>query len=112
MKCADAPTTSKSMRGALADLKLDMLYIVYPGRDSYPLDERISVLPLGDAASVFAAGWTPAALAPRLGDSAGEHARPWACVRPGERIRSRPEIGRRSPAQGGRERRAALAARR
>lgn len=34
------------MRIALADLGLEHLWIVYPGREGYELDERISVLPL------------------------------------------------------------------
>jgi predicted AAA+ superfamily ATPase len=45
-KVADAPGTSRSMRTALADLGLEHLWIVYPGREGYELDQRISVLPL------------------------------------------------------------------
>ncbi len=45
-KVADAPGTSRSMRTALADLGLEHLWIVYPGKEGYELDQRISVLPL------------------------------------------------------------------
>lgn len=47
-KLSDAPGTSRSMRIALDDLGLEHLWVVYPGQTSYPLDERISVIPLGD----------------------------------------------------------------
>jgi len=45
-KVGDAPGASRSMRVALADLKLTHLWVIYPGRDTYELDERLSVLPL------------------------------------------------------------------
>lgn len=45
-KYADAPRTTKSMRAALADLKLDALFVVYPGELDYDLDARIHALPL------------------------------------------------------------------
>jgi len=44
-KYADAPRTTKSMRVALEDLKLEHLWIVHPGDSEYPLDERITVIP-------------------------------------------------------------------
>jgi hypothetical protein len=34
------------MRVALDDLKLERLYVIYPGEKDYPLDDRIHVLPL------------------------------------------------------------------
>jgi predicted AAA+ superfamily ATPase len=46
LKVGDAPGPTRSMRVALADLGLRHLWIVYPGRDAYDLDERLSVLPL------------------------------------------------------------------
>ncbi len=46
VKYADAPTITKSMRVALHDLGLERLFIVGPGTDGYPLDERIEVCPL------------------------------------------------------------------
>ena len=45
-KLADAPGTTRSMRIALNDLELEHLWVVYPGDEAYPLDDRISVLPI------------------------------------------------------------------
>lgn len=45
-KCSDAPTTSKSMHTTQKDLKLDHLWVVYPGSQRYPLAERMTALPL------------------------------------------------------------------
>ena len=47
-KLADAPGTTRSMRVALNDLELEHLWVVYPGKQAYPLDDRISVLPVAD----------------------------------------------------------------
>jgi hypothetical protein len=41
-----APTTTPSMRIALADLELDSLSVVYPGDKRYSLGERIEAVPL------------------------------------------------------------------
>lgn len=46
-KRADAPRVTPSMTIALADLKLDALYVVAPGDRRYALAERIEVVPLG-----------------------------------------------------------------
>ena len=46
LKYADAPRTTKSMRAALADLKLERLFVIYPGEKDYVLDDRIHVLAL------------------------------------------------------------------
>jgi predicted AAA+ superfamily ATPase len=46
IKYADAPGMSRSMQIALHDLALEHLWVVYPGRHEYALDERISALPL------------------------------------------------------------------
>ena len=46
VKYGDAPGITKSIRVALDDLGLRQLFVVYPGRDSYDLDKRITVLPL------------------------------------------------------------------
>jgi len=48
IKYTDAPRTSKSMRSALKDLRLDMLYVVYPGEETYPLDDRITALAVNE----------------------------------------------------------------
>ncbi|MCD4655460.1 ATP-binding protein [bacterium] len=45
-KCADAPGMTKSMHIALQDLKLDHLYIVYPGSRQYPLNDKTTVVPI------------------------------------------------------------------
>jgi predicted AAA+ superfamily ATPase len=51
-KCTDAPATTKSMRIALEDLRLDRLWVVYPGRAAYPMGERIDALPLRDIGGI------------------------------------------------------------
>ncbi len=45
-KCADAPVMTKSLHVALSDLRLDQAWIVYPGKKSYPVHERVEVMPL------------------------------------------------------------------
>ncbi len=47
-KHSDAPGTTRSMRIALRDLGLKHLWVVYPGDETYSLDERITVLPIRD----------------------------------------------------------------
>jgi hypothetical protein len=50
-KRADAPRLTPSMRIAMADLKLDALYVVYPGGRRYPIGDRIEAVPLGEFAA-------------------------------------------------------------
>jgi uncharacterized protein len=45
-KRADAPALTPSMRTALADLRLDYLYVLYPGDKTYALDKKVEVMPL------------------------------------------------------------------
>ena len=45
-KFADAPTTTKSMRVALADLKLETLFVVYAGDRNFLLDTKIEAVSL------------------------------------------------------------------
>jgi predicted AAA+ superfamily ATPase len=45
-KYMDAPRLTPSMRVAMTDLKLDALYVVYPGDRRYALAERIEAVPL------------------------------------------------------------------
>jgi predicted AAA+ superfamily ATPase len=45
-KRADAPTATRSMHLAIADIKLDELWVVYPGARAYALDKKIKVRPL------------------------------------------------------------------
>ena len=51
-KYADAPGSSKAMHIALADLGLEHLYVVYPGRERFPLGDRITALSLWEAAGL------------------------------------------------------------
>jgi predicted AAA+ superfamily ATPase len=46
VKYQDAPTVTKSMRIAMEDLKLEKLWVVYPGPSAYPLDGKIECVPL------------------------------------------------------------------
>lgn len=45
VKFNEAPKITRSMRIALDDLSLDHLWVIYPGREAYPADEKISFLP-------------------------------------------------------------------
>ncbi|MBM4333958.1 MAG: ATP-binding protein [Deltaproteobacteria bacterium] len=47
-KRADAPKLTPSMRIALADLKLERVSVVFPGRRRYSLADRVSAVPLED----------------------------------------------------------------
>lgn len=52
-KYTDQPKASKSMHVALADLGLDHLYIVYPGKHRFPLTETITAITLADVSAVL-----------------------------------------------------------
>jgi hypothetical protein len=45
-KYADGPVMTKSMHIALEDLKLERIFAVYPGKDAYPMHDRVEALPL------------------------------------------------------------------
>ena len=47
IKRVDAPRRGRSMAAALDDLRLDALYVVYPGEARYDVGERITALPAG-----------------------------------------------------------------
>src|SRR5208282_665259 len=47
-KRADAPRLTPSMRIALTDLKLDHLYVLYPGDRAYALAKNVGVMPLAE----------------------------------------------------------------
>jgi len=49
-KRMDAPRLAPSMRTAMHDLRLDALYVVYPGERRYSLAESIEVVPLKETA--------------------------------------------------------------
>lgn len=46
VKYADVPKITNSMKTALIDLKLDHLTVVYPGKETFPLTEKITALGL------------------------------------------------------------------
>lgn len=48
IKYADAPGITSSMKNAIEDLKLENLWVVYPGSEKYKLAKNISVIPLRD----------------------------------------------------------------
>jgi hypothetical protein len=48
VKYAQAPNLTQSMRSALKELSLKHLWIIYPGKESYPLDRNVTVIPLAD----------------------------------------------------------------
>lgn len=45
-KFSEAPRRSKSMHIALADLRLDHLWVVYPGQHRFPMHEQITAIPI------------------------------------------------------------------
>jgi len=52
-KYGDAPVMTKSLHIALADLKLERAWIVYPGSESYRVHEQVEVVPLVGLAERF-----------------------------------------------------------
>lgn len=55
-KRVDAPKTSRSIRIAIKDLKLDRLYVIYPGSRSFALDAKIRAVPLTHVRNVLPDG--------------------------------------------------------
>ncbi len=53
-KYGDAPSMTKSMHIALGDLKLERLYVIHPGKDSYPMDGRTEAVAITDLRSRLA----------------------------------------------------------
>ena len=47
IKRVDAPRRTRSMAAAVDDLRLDALYVVYPGEARYDVGERVTALPAG-----------------------------------------------------------------
>lgn len=47
-KYSESPSTTKSMRVAMQDLGLDHLYVVHPGRHTFPLDDNITASTLAE----------------------------------------------------------------
>ena len=52
IKYSDAPRTTKSLRVAMGDLKLERIFVIYPGEKVYDLDENIQVMPLSTVQSI------------------------------------------------------------
>jgi predicted AAA+ superfamily ATPase len=50
-KYGDAPKVTRSMRVAMEDLGLERLYVVHPGRESFPLDDQVEALSILDLPS-------------------------------------------------------------
>lgn len=48
IKFNESPVITKSMRIALNDLQLDHLWVIYPGQHAYPVDEKITVMPISE----------------------------------------------------------------
>ena len=51
-KMSDAPGVTRSMRVAIADLRLAHLWVVYPGDQEYALDDGITALPVNGVAAL------------------------------------------------------------
>lgn len=45
---SEVPQVTKSMRSALADLELEHLWVVHPGPNSYPVEEKVTVCSIKD----------------------------------------------------------------
>ena len=52
VKFSEAPEVTRSMHIALQDLELEHLWVIYPGKRSYPVQERITVWPLQSVANL------------------------------------------------------------
>ncbi len=53
IKRVDAPRRTRSMTIAVDDLRLEALYVVYPGDTRYVIDDRITAVPAGEPFSVW-----------------------------------------------------------
>ena len=53
-KYADAPRRTKSMTTAIQDLNLDHLWVIYPGKDNYSIDKKVTVLSIQSLQDIFA----------------------------------------------------------
>ena len=51
-RCADAPRMTRSIHTAMTDLKLDRVFVVYPGRKSYPIEKNVEALSILDIGSL------------------------------------------------------------
>ena len=51
-KFTEAPAMAKSMWIALEDLKLEHIWVVYPGEHRFPIEKKVSVWPFRDLPSL------------------------------------------------------------
>ncbi len=51
-KYSDAPTITRSMRSAISELDLEHLWVVYPGKDVYPMTETVTAVGLSSFGAV------------------------------------------------------------
>ena len=49
-KLSDAPKLTPSMRTALSDLRLEVLYVIYPGTRRYTISDKVEAIPLATLA--------------------------------------------------------------
>ncbi|MFH1361739.1 MAG: ATP-binding protein [bacterium] len=52
-KYSDAPAATKSMHVSIADLGLDHLWVIYPGKESYKITPKITATPLAHFIKMF-----------------------------------------------------------
>jgi hypothetical protein len=52
VKYADAPRMTRSIHSALKDLRLERVFVVYPGERSYPLHEHVECVSLAELARI------------------------------------------------------------
>ncbi len=52
VKFSDAPSKTPSMKSALSELSLSHLWVIYPGKETYALDKKISVVSIDNLKSL------------------------------------------------------------
>lgn len=52
IKLNERPSMTPSMRIAVRDLKLEKLFVIYPGKENYPLDDHIQVISIFDLGKI------------------------------------------------------------
>ncbi|WP_339736823.1 ATP-binding protein [uncultured Sunxiuqinia sp.] len=52
IKYSDMPQVTRSMRQAISDLKLDVLYLIYQGKHRLDLEEKIKLLPVSQLTAI------------------------------------------------------------
>ncbi len=54
VKYADAPAMTRSMHVALEDLKLEHLWVIHPGKHTFPMHDKVTALPITELAQIQA----------------------------------------------------------